>query len=88
MTTRKSFSAQEKMDILNEGMQPGATAVEVCRKHGIGTSLYYKWKKDAERGMREAVSGMPEEAFHHFKEVWSSTIEFVLYSRRYYIRNL
>lgn len=38
MTTRRSFSAQEKMEILNEGMQPGTTAVEVCRKHGIGAS--------------------------------------------------
>ena len=33
MTTRRSFSTQEKMEILNEGMQPGTTAVEVCRKH-------------------------------------------------------
>ncbi len=61
MTTRRSFSAQEKMEILNEGMRPGTTAVEVCRKHGIGASLYYKWKRDAERGMRDAVSGPSRE---------------------------
>ena len=61
MTTRRSFSAQEKMEILNEGMQPGTTAVEVCRKHGISASLYYKWKRDAERGMRDAVSGPSRE---------------------------
>lgn len=45
MTTRRTFSAQEKMEILNEGMLPGASAVEVCRKHG----------------MREAVSGPSKE---------------------------
>ena len=61
MTTRRTFSAQEKMEILNEGMQPGASAVEVCRKHGIGSSLYYRWKMDAERGMREAVSDPSKE---------------------------
>ena len=32
MTTRRTFSTQEKMEILNEGLQPGASAVEVCRK--------------------------------------------------------
>ncbi len=56
MTTRRAFSAQEKMEILNEGLQPGASAVEVCRKHGIGSSLYYRWKRDAKDCMKVFIS--------------------------------
>ena len=41
MTTKRSFSSQEKLDMINEGMQPGVNIGEICRRHGIGTSLYY-----------------------------------------------
>ena len=40
MTTRRTFSASEKMEILNEGMQPGAVVTEICRKHGIVSSAF------------------------------------------------
>ena len=40
MTAKLSFSSQEKLDIINEGMQPGANVKEICRRHGISTSLY------------------------------------------------
>ena len=41
MTTRRTFSASEKMEILNEGMQPGAVVTEICiykNKEGQGES--------------------------------------------------
>ncbi|MDA8054923.1 MAG: transposase [Thermoplasmatales archaeon] len=38
-------------------MQLITSVVEVCRKLGILTSICYNWKRDAERGMRDAVSG-------------------------------
>jgi transposase-like protein len=45
MTTKIVIAASEKMAILNEGMQPGAVVTELCRKHNIGSSTYYKWKR-------------------------------------------
>lgn len=57
MTTKRVIPPDEKMQILNEGMQPGAVVTEICRKHGIGSSTYYKWKREAVSGMREAVAG-------------------------------
>ena len=41
MTAKRSLSSQEKLDKSNEGMRPGANVTEICRRHGIGTSLYY-----------------------------------------------
>ncbi len=61
MTTKKVISASEKMEILNEGMQPGATVTEICRRHNIGSSTYYKWKRSAVHGMNEAVAGRSKE---------------------------
>ena len=61
MTTRRKFSASEKMEILNEGMQPGAVVTEICRKHGIVSSAFYKWKREAVAGMKEAVAGPSRE---------------------------
>ena len=40
MTAKRVISADEKMTILNEGMQPGAVVTEICRKHGIVSSAF------------------------------------------------
>ena len=61
MTTKRVISASEKMEILNEGMQPGATITEICRRHSIGLSTYHKWKRSAVQGMKEAVAGPSKE---------------------------
>ena len=34
---------------------------EICRKHGIGSSAFYKWKREAVEGMKEAVAGPSRE---------------------------
>ena len=57
MTTKRSFSSQEKLDVINEGMQPGANVTEICRRHGIGTSLFYYWKRQAMNGVADAIKG-------------------------------
>jgi transposase-like protein len=36
--TYRRFTVEEKMAILQEAEQPGVTAAEVCRKHGIAPS--------------------------------------------------
>ena len=57
MTSKRSFSSQEKLDIVNEGMQPGANVTEICRRHGIGTSLFYYWKRQTMNGAADAIRG-------------------------------
>ena len=40
---RKRFSEEQIIAILNEAAA-GATAVEVCRRHGVSETTYYRWK--------------------------------------------
>jgi putative transposase len=40
---RKSFSEEQIIGILNEAAG-GAAAVEVCRRHGISETTFYRWK--------------------------------------------
>jgi len=56
---RRRFTAKEKLAILEEGRQTGASISEVCRRHGASTGQYYQWKKlarEAHAGRRDAES--------------------------------
>jgi putative transposase len=61
---RKRFSEEQIIGILNEAAA-GAAAVEVCRRHGIGETTFYRWKakfgglavSDAKRLLAEAHLG-------------------------------
>lgn len=57
MGKRKRWPAKEKMKILKEGQQSGASIAEVCRRHGINTGHYYQWLKQADAGALEALNG-------------------------------
>jgi transposase-like protein len=48
---RRRYTAKEKLAILEEGRQTGASISEVCRRHGISSGQYYQWEKVA----REAI---------------------------------
>ncbi|MGI0156153.1 MAG: transposase, partial [Thermoplasmata archaeon] len=47
MTTRKTWSAEEKLQIVLEGMAPRSNISEVCRRHGISSTAYYEWRTKA-----------------------------------------
>jgi putative transposase len=40
---RKRFSEEQIIGILSEAAA-GATAVEVCRRHGVSETTFYRWK--------------------------------------------
>jgi transposase len=52
----RHFTAQEKLAILQEGRQAGATVSEVCRQHQIAATQYYEWEKRAKQGALEALA--------------------------------
>ncbi len=56
---KRKYSAREKLAILEEAAQPDVTLAEVCRRHGIASSLYYKWQKQAKEGALSQLSGQP-----------------------------
>lgn len=41
---RRYFSDEEKLAIVRESEAPGARAAEVCRRHGIVTSMLFRWR--------------------------------------------
>lgn len=59
MGVQKRWPAQLKLKILKEAQQSGATISEVCRRHGISTTHFYKWQKQADAGALGALSGRP-----------------------------
>lgn len=41
---RSKFSETQILSILKEGEAGALSVPDLCRKHGVGQSTYYKWK--------------------------------------------
>ena len=52
---RRQWTAEQKLQVLEEARQTDATVSEVCRRQGIGTGQFYKWEKLAREG---ALNGL------------------------------
>lgn len=59
--SRRRWTAKEKLQILKEGRESGASVSEVCRRHGVSTAQYYQWVNQAEQGAREAFENGAKE---------------------------
>jgi len=57
MTTsqRRSWSAQQKLTILDEARKAGMTVSEVCRRHGVSVGQFYAWEKQARQSALEGL---------------------------------
>lgn len=53
--SKRKFTPQQKFEIVKEGLLSGAQIAEVCRRHGISTTLYYDWQKKFFDGALEAL---------------------------------
>jgi transposase-like protein len=53
MTERRRWKAEEKLMIIKEVRESGKV-VEICRKHSIDLSMYYKWKESYDTFDRRA----------------------------------
>jgi transposase len=60
MTTRRPWSAEEKLRIVLEGLKPHANVEEICRQHGIHSSQYYTWREKALAGMKSGLEVKPD----------------------------
>ena len=43
--TRRKFTAEQKIQIVLEGLRGEIPVTELCRREGIAPSIYYKWSK-------------------------------------------
>jgi transposase len=44
--TRKKYTAEQKIQIVLEGLRGEVTVAELCRREGLANVTYYKWSKD------------------------------------------
>ncbi len=52
----RHFSAEEKLQIIEEARAPGTSVAEVLRRHQLDGATFYGWENRAKAGMREALS--------------------------------
>lgn len=55
--TRRAWSPEEKRTIVAEANDPATTVSAVARRHGLHSSLLFRWRRDARR--QERAAGYP-----------------------------
>jgi len=56
----RTFTAQQKIEIVLAGLRGDRTIKEVCRDHEIAEALYYSWRDKLLEGGRSALAGKEE----------------------------
>jgi transposase len=55
--TRKSYSSEEKIRIVIEGIRGELSIAELCRREGIHQGNYFKWSKDFLEAGKSRLNG-------------------------------
>lgn len=58
--THRTYSAEEKIRIVLEGLRGEDSIANISRKYGINDSVYYKWSKDFLEAGKKRLSGDTE----------------------------
>ncbi len=55
--TRRTFSSEEKIAIVLEGLRGEESIAAICRREGIAQALYYRWSKTFLEAGKQRLSG-------------------------------
>ena len=55
--TRRSYTAEEKIRIVLEGLRGEDSIAELCRREGINTNIYYRWSKEFLEAGKKRLAG-------------------------------
>lgn len=44
MRKRRTFTARQRLAIVLEGLQSETSVADLCRRHAISPTLYYRWR--------------------------------------------
>ncbi|MDQ0592728.1 transposase [Chryseobacterium ginsenosidimutans] len=55
--TRRIFTAEQKILIVMEALRAETSVAELCRKHSIQESTFYKWNKEFLEAGKKRLSG-------------------------------
>jgi transposase len=56
----RTFSVQQKLEIVLAGLRGEVSVKELCRQHAIAETLYYSWREKLLEGGRTALAGKEE----------------------------
>jgi len=56
----RTFTSQQKIEIVLAGLRGDRTVKEVCREHEIAETLYYNWREKLLEGGKAALAGKEE----------------------------
>jgi len=56
----RTWTAQQKIEIVLAGLRGDRSVKEVCREHAISETLYYGWREKLLEGGRETLAGKEE----------------------------
>jgi transposase-like protein len=56
----RTFTAQQKLEIVLAGLRGDVSVKELCRQQEIAETLYYSWREKLLEGGREALAGKQE----------------------------
>jgi transposase len=56
---RRAWTTEQKLQIVAESLEAGASPITVARRHGIGSGLLYTWRQQMVRGELGAVVPQP-----------------------------
>ena len=59
-TQYRSWTAQQKIEIVLAGLRGDRSVKEVCRDHEIAETLYYTWREKLLEGGETALAGKDE----------------------------
>ncbi|MCF8432112.1 MAG: transposase [Melioribacteraceae bacterium] len=61
MPFKTNKTAEEKLSIVLEGLKAESSISDLCRKHGLSQTLYYKWRdkflQGGEKGLMNSSGG-------------------------------
>jgi transposase len=60
---RRTWTTEQKLQIVGESFEAGASPIAVARRHGIGSGLLYTWRRQLVRGELGAVAPPPTPGF-------------------------
>jgi len=66
----KRMTAEEKLRVVEEGRQSGASISEVCRRHQIHHAQFYRWERLARQGALEALGNGSRQSTKGRHEEW------------------
>ena len=59
--TRRTWSLEERQQIVAEALAPGASVAAVARRHGLNANRIFKWVRRSREGWLDRRRGPPKE---------------------------